>query len=95
MATDKEIRDLAASRGFRARKFERGTEGDWSLSKTIVFDLTLTDEEVLDLLEKLKNPKNCQIVIMEQSVHGHFELISKLEEKMKLTLFMIGDGFLR
>jgi len=57
MATDKEIRDLAASRGFRARKFERGTEGDWSLSKTIVFDLTLTDEEVLDLLEKLKNPK--------------------------------------
>jgi len=57
MATDKEIRDLAASQGFRARKFERGTEGDWSLSKTIVFDLTLTDEEVLDLMEKLKNPK--------------------------------------
>jgi len=45
--------------------------------------------------EKLKNPKNCQIVIMEQSVYGHFELISKLEEKMKLTLFMIGGGFPR
>ena len=66
MATDKEIRDLAASQGFRARKFERGTEGDWSLSKTIVFDLTLTDEEVLDLMEKLKNPKE-RLKYLEQN----------------------------
>ena len=31
--------------------------------------------------EKLKNPKNCQIVIMEQSENGRFELTSELTRK--------------
>ena len=37
----------------------------------------------VEYFEKLRNPKNCQIVIMEKTENGRFELISKLEEKEK------------